>query len=74
MIAELEDAPDVVVAEVYDFLRFLKSKEGNSANGSLETGGPSYRPDFLARQQALFGERTLADSQELLEELRADRF
>ena len=32
------------------------------------------RPDFLARQKALFGSRVLPDSQAILEELRADRF
>ncbi len=32
------------------------------------------KPDFLARQQALFGGRVVPDSQAILEELRADRF
>lgn len=32
------------------------------------------KPDFLARQRALFGSRVLPDSQAILEELRADRF
>lgn len=32
------------------------------------------KPDFLARQQALFGNRVLPDSQAILNELRADRF
>ncbi|QTN32889.1 hypothetical protein HZ994_11315 [Akkermansiaceae bacterium] len=32
------------------------------------------KPDFLARQQALFGSRVLPDSQAILQELRADRF
>ena len=32
------------------------------------------KPDFLARQQALFGSRVLSDSQATLDELRADRF
>lgn len=31
------------------------------------------RPDFLARQQARFGGRVLADSQAVLDELRAER-
>lgn len=31
------------------------------------------KPDFLARQQALFGSRVLPDSQAILDELRADR-
>lgn len=32
------------------------------------------KPDFLARQRAMFGSRVLPDSQEILDELRADRF
>jgi hypothetical protein len=32
------------------------------------------KPDFLARQQALFGSRVLPASQAILDELRADRF
>ena len=32
------------------------------------------KPDFLARQQALFGKRVLPDSHAILDELRADRF
>ena len=32
------------------------------------------KPDFLARQQALFGSRVLHDSQAILDEQRADRF
>lgn len=32
------------------------------------------KPDFLARQQALFGSRVLPDSQAILDEQRADRF
>lgn len=34
----------------------------------------SGKPDFLARQQALFGSRVIPDSQAILDELRADRF
>jgi hypothetical protein len=32
------------------------------------------KPDFLARQRALFGSRVLPDSQAIPDELRADRF
>lgn len=32
------------------------------------------RPDFLARQKAVFGGSTVADSQSTLDELRAERF
>jgi hypothetical protein len=30
-------------------------------------------PDFAARKRAIFGDRILPDSQEILDELRADR-
>ena len=32
------------------------------------------RPDYLARQEALFGNRMLPDSQAFMDELRAERF
>lgn len=32
------------------------------------------KPDFLARQKAIFGGRLLADSQATLDEIRGDRF
>lgn len=35
---------------------------------------PTAKPDFLSRQQALFGSRVLSDSQSVMDELRADRF
>ena len=34
---------------------------------------PVKRPDFLGRQNALFGERVLPDSQVVLDDLRAER-
>jgi hypothetical protein len=71
VIAEIRTAPDSVVEEVYDFVRFLKSKPGGSRPSPEST---RVIPDFLARQKELFGDRTFPDSQELLDELRADRF
>ena len=71
VIAEIRTAPDSVVEEVYDFVRFLKSKPG-VGQPSLES--TRVIPDFLARQMELFGDRMFPDPQELLDELRADRF
>lgn len=42
------------------------------ANGPAVTASAS-APDFLARQKAIFGERVLADSQAVLDDLRAER-
>lgn len=42
------------------------------ANGTAATASASV-PDFLARQKAIFGERVLADSQAMLDDLRAER-
>lgn len=74
IIEEIEKAPDAVVEEVYDFLRFLKSKPAKVASGEPTSGVSQTQPDFLERQRVLFGERTLPDSQEMLDEIRADRF
>ena len=67
IIAELEAAPDVVVEQVHGFMRSLKNAGDKPGNG--EPG----LPDFLGRQKTIFGQRVLADSQGILNELRADR-
>lgn len=69
VIAEIRTAPESVVEEVLDFVRFLKSKTAS------ETPPPHTRviPNFEARKKELFGDRVLPDSQEILDELRADR-
>ncbi len=60
----------IVVQEVYDFVRFLKIK---AANGRQASPGERKLPDFQAHKKAIFGDRILPDSQEILDELRADR-
>lgn len=70
VIEEIKDAPEPIVQEVYDFVRFLKSKAAN--NRQVSTGERKL-PDFLARQKELFGDRVLPDSQAILDEMRADR-
>ena len=72
IINEINLAPESLVQEVYEFVLFLKSRR-NQQHGSIAESSTA-RPDFLARQQALFGSRVLSDSQGLMDELRAERF
>jgi hypothetical protein len=67
VIAEIRTAPESVVEEVLDFVRFLKSKTAS------EAPQPRIIPDFEARKREIFGDRVLPDSQEILDQLRADR-
>ena len=68
-ILELKTAPESVVKEVHDFIVFLKRRAGIKRTGAMVQA-----PDFLARQRAVFGNRTVPDSQRVLDEMRADRF
>jgi hypothetical protein len=73
IIDEIKTAPESLVREAYDFILFLKQRrEAEPATGEPQTA--TTKPDFLARQQRLFGSRTLPDSQAILDELCADRF
>ncbi len=73
IIDEIKTAPESLVREAYDFILFLKRRrELESGPGKPQTA--TAKPDFLARQQALFGNRMLPDSQAILDELRADHF
>ena len=73
VIAEINAAPESMVLETYDFVLSLKSKSGqNPRRTKQETS--ILRPDFLARQKAVFGDRVLSHSQAILDEQRADRF
>jgi hypothetical protein len=73
IIDEIKTAPESLVREAYDFILFLKQRrEIEPAIGKPQTA--TAKPDFLARQQTVFGSRTLPDSQAILDELRADRF
>ena len=73
---EIERTPEPLLQEVYDFLVFLKAR----TNGLDSRGAVMDRasvnvssPDFLARQRAIFGGRTVPNSQAILDDLRADR-
>ena len=73
IIDEIKTAPESLVREAYDFILFLKQRrEIQPVTGKPQT--VIAKPDFLARQQALFGSRILPDSQAILDEMRADRF
>ena len=70
IIDEIKTAPESLVRETYDFILFLKQRraqEPETANPQTTTA----RPDFLARQQALFGSRVLPESQAILDERQA---
>ncbi len=74
--SEIEQTPEPLLREVYDFLLFLKSRINVSTGSVVATKSESTSvvpPDFLARQKALFGDRVVPDSQELLDLMRADR-
>ena len=74
--SEIERTPEPLLQEVYDFLVFLKTRTSGSGSHVAVTDRSTARvasPDFLARQKAIFGARTLPDSQAILDDLRADR-
>jgi hypothetical protein len=73
LMTEIKLAPESLVQEAYDFILFIKSRK-NSAQESAAPQSSSAKPDFLARQKALFGNRVVPDSQVTLDELRAERF
>lgn len=68
--AELDTAPEAIVKQAYDFVRFLKS----TAPLEIEPTGNPQKVDFEALRKSIFGDRIIADSQPILDEMRADRF
>lgn len=72
-ITEIKLAPESLVQEAYDYILLLKSRTA-AGGAAVAEQPPQARPDFLARQAALFGSRVLPDSQADLDELRAERF
>ena len=73
IIDEINTAPESLVRETYDFILFLK-RQRVLETGISELNKVTAKPDYMARQRALFGERTLPDSEAILDELRKDRF
>jgi hypothetical protein len=72
IIDEIKTAPESLVREAYDFILFLKQRRTLKFDGE-EPKTNTAKPDFLARQQTLFGSRVIPDSQAILDEIRADR-
>jgi hypothetical protein len=72
IIDEIKVAPETLVREAYDFILFLKRRRSMEQEAH-PANVVSPKPDFLARQQALFGSRILPDSQPILDEPRAER-
>ncbi len=73
---EIERTPEPLLQEVYDFLVFLKTRPNGLDRPVAAMGSDAINvtsPDFLARQKAIFGGRTVPDSQAILDDLRADR-
>ena len=72
MINEIKLAPESLVREAHDFFLFLKDRRARETGSASAQPTPA-SPDFLARQKVLFGSRMVADSQDILDELRAER-
>jgi hypothetical protein len=69
IIDEIKTAPESLVREAYDFILFLKRRR-ELESGAAKPQSATAKPDFLARQQSLFGNRVLPDSQAIPDELR----
>lgn len=72
ILDEIARAPDSVVQEAYDFILLLKNRRSHGVMPD-KVDTRRTRPDFLARQKEIFGERMLPDSQSILSELREER-
>lgn len=70
-VADIEQALETLAPEQWQEIRHWMDRRIPRPVGTVPTAHPL--PDFLARQKAVFGERVLADSQAVLDELRADR-
>ena len=70
-VADIEQAMEKLAPEQWvEIRRWIDRRAPRPANA----GSPVHPlPDFIARQKAIFGERVLADSQTVLDDLRADR-
>ena len=64
MMTEIQHAPESLVREAYEFMLFLKNRRAQE-QGAEVAKPQRVKPDFLARQKALFGQREVADSQEI---------
>lgn len=71
-LTEIEEAIEQLPPEQLAEIR--RWMERRSEGPQLLTSTPPAKPDFLARQRAIFGGRLLPDSQAALDDIRGDRF
>ncbi len=73
-LAEIEAAiAQLPPAEWMEVRRWMDAHAPHSVMTGSTPPPQNNRPDFLARQKALLGERVLPDSQAVLDEMRAER-
>jgi hypothetical protein len=72
LIVEIQRAPEAVIQESYNYLMSLVTRNRLPSQADKPSRIPL--PDFQARKRALFGDRVIADSQPIFDDLRADRF
>jgi hypothetical protein len=70
-LAEIERALETLPPEQWEEIRHWMDNHARKVSPTRPAGA---LPDFLARQQARFGDRILQDSQAALDDLRVDRF
>jgi len=70
-VADIERAIEQLAPEQWVEIRRWMDRRAPRSTGTVPTA--RVMPDFLARQQAIFGERVLEDSQAVLDDLRGDR-
>lgn len=73
-LAEIEAAiAQLPPAQWMEIRRWMDAHAPKAAANGPAAAAAANAPDFLARQKAIFGDRVLADSQAVLDELRAER-
>ena len=71
-LIEIEEAIEQLPPVKFNELRQWIERRSKASQIAAST--PQAKPDFLARQRAIFGGRLLPDSQSSLDEIRGDRF
>ena len=71
-LSEIEEAIEQLPPVKFNELR--QWIERRSTAPQVADSTPHAKPDFLARQRAIFGGRLLPDSQSALDDIRGDRF
>lgn len=73
--SEIDNTPEPLLQEVYDFLVLLKQQTARKKAVMLSipaTPQPT-RPDFLGRLKTIYGDRMGIDSKEIMDYLREER-